>query len=57
MAVLAVTLILWYSMAHAVGSPEQIEKCTPDVMRLCSADVPDVKKITACISVTANAAM
>jgi hypothetical protein len=49
MMALVLTLALSYSMAHAVGTPEQIEKCTPDVMRLCSADVPDVKKITACM--------
>jgi hypothetical protein len=31
------------------GTPEQQQACTPDVMRLCNEDVPDVQKIVACM--------
>ena len=31
------------------GTPEMQQACTPDVMRLCNADVPDVEKIVACM--------
>jgi hypothetical protein len=30
-------------------SPEQQRLCQDDAMRLCSADVPDVDKVTACM--------
>src|SRR5712675_1936233 len=36
--------------AAAQGTPEQQQACTPDVMRLCSAVVPDVAKITVCMN-------
>jgi hypothetical protein len=35
--------------AAAQGTPEQQQACTPDVMRLCNAFVPDVAKITVCM--------
>ena len=33
----------------AQGTPEQREACTPDVYRLCSAEIPDVDRIVACM--------
>jgi hypothetical protein len=36
--------------AAAQGTPEQQQACTPDVMRLCNQFIPDVPKITACMS-------
>jgi hypothetical protein len=36
--------------ASAQGTPEQQQACTPDVMRLCSAFVPDIPKITGCMN-------
>jgi hypothetical protein len=36
--------------AVAQGTPQQQQACTPDVMRLCHEFVPDVAKITACMS-------
>jgi hypothetical protein len=36
--------------AAAQGTPQQQQACTPDVMRLCNQFVPDVAKITACMS-------
>ena len=35
--------------ALAQGTAEQRSACTPDVLRLCSADIPDVGRITACL--------
>ena len=30
-------------------SPEQEQLCTPDAMRLCSSEIPDVERVTACM--------
>jgi hypothetical protein len=36
--------------AHAApGTPEQRRACTPDVYRLCPAEIPNVRAITACL--------
>jgi hypothetical protein len=31
-------------------TPEQQQLCSNDAMRLCSSDIPDVDRITACMS-------
>jgi hypothetical protein len=31
------------------GTPAQQMACTPDVFRLCGAQIPDVNRITACL--------
>ena len=31
------------------GTPEQQMACTPDVWRLCGAEIPDVERIKACL--------
>ena len=36
------------SLVHAC-TEEQQRPCSDDAMRLCSADVPDVERITACM--------
>jgi hypothetical protein len=36
------------ALAHAY-TEEQQRLCSDDAMRLCSADVPDVERITACM--------
>jgi hypothetical protein len=36
--------------ANAQGTPDQQQACAPDAMRLCSDAMPDVVKITACMS-------
>ena len=33
----------------AAHTPEQERACTPDAMRLCSPEIPDVSRVTACI--------
>ena len=49
--ILLSTLVGSFSSANAQyrGTPEMQQACTPDVMRLCNADVPDVEKIVACM--------
>jgi hypothetical protein len=49
--ILLSTLIGSFSSANAQyrGTPEMQQACTPDVMRLCNNDVPDVDKIVACM--------
>jgi hypothetical protein len=46
---LALALVLVAPAAFAQGTPEQRAACTPDVLRLCSADIPDVGRITVCL--------
>jgi hypothetical protein len=50
-AILGMALVTSFAPAPAAaqGTPEQQQACTPDVMRLCSAFVPDVAKITVCM--------
>ena len=38
------------TMPAAVAQDKAAELCTPDVMRLCNEFIPDVDKITACMS-------
>lgn len=44
----ALSVWLWPVAGHAY-SPEQQQACTPDAMRLCSAYIPDVDRITVCM--------
>jgi hypothetical protein len=37
------------STSQAFTQEDQRRLCTPDVMRLCSAEIPDVERITACM--------
>ncbi len=45
-------LALWlgFSPAAAQGTPEQRAACENDALRLCQEFVPDVQRITACMS-------
>jgi hypothetical protein len=45
-------LALWLgcSPAAAQGTPDQRAACEADAMRLCQEFVPDVQRITACMS-------
>lgn len=47
-AAFALTLLALPSAGHAF-SPEAQQMCTGDAFRLCSAEIPDVSKITACM--------
>lgn len=51
-AVLAVALIMaeaGAAFAHS-GTKDEQDACTPDVMRLCTAYVPDEARIVACLN-------
>jgi hypothetical protein len=44
----ALSVSLWPAASRAY-TPEQQQACSDDALRLCSADVPDVERITACM--------
>ena len=37
------------STAAKAHTPEQEQMCTGDAMRLCSSEIPDVERVTACM--------
>jgi hypothetical protein len=37
------------SALAALATPEQKRACTPDVYRLCPAEIPNVRAITSCL--------
>jgi hypothetical protein len=47
-AIFAISLFALPTASHAF-SPEAQQMCTGDAFRLCSAEIPDVSKITACM--------
>ena len=47
--VLALALATFSTSSFAVGTPEQRAACTPDAFRLCSSEIPNIPKITACM--------
>ena len=44
----ALSLVFWSSSGQAY-TPEQEQACTDDAFRLCSSDIPDVARVTACM--------
>jgi hypothetical protein len=44
----ALAVSLWPAASEAF-TPEQQQACSDDAFRLCSADIPDVDRITACM--------
>jgi hypothetical protein len=44
----AITFALLPSSGHAY-TPEQQQACQPDAFRLCSSEIPDVDRVTACM--------
>lgn len=45
---LSVTLLMGANPA-AAQAPDAADRCTPDVMRLCSEFIPDADRIVACL--------
>jgi hypothetical protein len=41
--------LLYIASAQAQGTPEQRAACTPDAVRLCSAEIPDIARVTSCM--------
>ena len=48
-AVLIVTAALLAPVAARAYTAEQEQACTSDAFRLCSSDIPDVDRVTACM--------
>lgn len=44
----AISFSMLSTAAHAY-TPEQEQMCTNDAFRLCSSDIPDVDRVTACM--------
>lgn len=48
-AILAAAMMLGMITAAQAYTPEQEQLCTGDAMRLCSSEIPDVDRVTACM--------
>ncbi|MBV9968698.1 MAG: hypothetical protein JO228_01845 [Xanthobacteraceae bacterium] len=46
---LAAALVAYSTASFAVGTAEQRAACTPDALRLCSAEIPNIPRIVACL--------
>jgi hypothetical protein len=47
--VLALALATLTTSSFALGSAEQRAACTPDALRLCSSEIPNISRIVACL--------
>ena len=45
----AFSVSMWSSSGHAY-TPEQEQACTNDAFRLCSSEIPNVDRVTACMA-------
>jgi hypothetical protein len=41
--------VVWPAKSQAFTEEDQRRLCTPDVFRLCSSEIPDRERITACM--------
>ena len=48
-AVLAISVVAGGSRPAAAQASDAAERCTPDVMRLCSEFIPDADRIVVCL--------
>jgi hypothetical protein len=53
-AVFAVLCLGTLSATAESGTAEEREACTPDVYRLCNAEIPDEKRIVECLKKNAK---
>jgi hypothetical protein len=44
----ALSVLMWPAASRAYTDEEQ-QACSPDAFRLCSAEIPDVERVTACM--------
>jgi hypothetical protein len=44
----ALSVSIWSKAGHAY-TPEQEQACTGDAFRLCSSEIPDISRVTACM--------
>jgi hypothetical protein len=47
--VLALALATFSTSRFALGTAEQRAACTPDALRLCSSEIPNIPRIVACL--------
>jgi hypothetical protein len=47
--VLALALATFATSSFALGTAEQRAACTPDALRLCSSQIPNIPAIVACL--------
>ena len=47
--IFSLAMCLYSTSGFALGTDDQRAACTPDVFRLCGADIPDVDRIVACL--------
>jgi len=47
--IISLAVILHSTSGFALGTDDQRAACTPDVFRLCGADIPNVDRIVACL--------
>jgi hypothetical protein len=45
----ALSVSIWPAASRAYTPEQQQQACSDDAFRLCSADVPDVDRVTACM--------
>jgi hypothetical protein len=43
-----VSISMWSAAGHAY-TPEQQQACSGDAFRLCSAEIPDIERVTGCM--------
>jgi len=48
MLAVGLSVSLWPTLSQAY-TPEQEQACTPDAFRLCSSEIPNVDRVTACM--------
>ena len=46
---LAISLVAFSGSSFAAGTAEQRAACTPDALRLCSSEIPNIPRIVACL--------
>jgi hypothetical protein len=49
MLVTALSVSIWSTVSQAY-TPEQEQACSGDAFRLCSAEIPDVERVTLCMA-------
>ena len=49
LVVLALALATFSTSSFAIGTAAQRAACTPDALRLCSSEIPNIPRIVACL--------
>jgi hypothetical protein len=45
----AISMVLYPTLGHALGTESERAACAPDVFRLCSSEIPNIDRIIACM--------